>query len=78
MQPKFKARRPRVTIQLPVKAVRRTFTLPEDLSSTLAEYSQFLSAYHADKVSEDSVVESLLNRLPRDKAFKAWRAERQA
>lgn len=71
-------RRPKVTIQLPTKSVRKSFSLPEDLCSVLSEYTQFLSAYHAGKISEDSVLQSLLTRLSRDKAFKAWRAQRQA
>ena len=76
--PASPTRSPKVRIALPSKPVRKTFALPESHAETLTQYAQFLTAYHSSKVTEDSILESLLSRLCRDKAFRAWQTQRQA
>jgi hypothetical protein len=77
-QPASPTRSPKVRIALPSKAIRKTFALQQSHAETLTLYAQFLSAYHSSKVTEDSILESLLSRLSHDKAFRAWQTQRQA
>jgi hypothetical protein len=76
--PASPTRSPKVRIAIPSKAIRKTFALPQSQAETLTQYAEFLSAYHASRVSEETILESLLSRLSRDKAFRAWQTQRQA
>lgn len=68
--------RPRVKIELTHEKVERTWMLTRPTQRLLADYTEFLSDFHGQSVSEDGVVEGLLKDLRKDRLFEAWLAKR--
>lgn len=69
-----KHRGPKVSVELPVKPVRKYFAIKEPIYQILAQYTAFLSEYHKQKIEEDSIIESLILKIANDRDFKSWKA----
>ncbi len=68
--------RPRVKIELTHEKVENTWVLTKPTQRLLADYTEFLSEFHGQSVSEEGVVEGLLKELRKDRLFDAWLAKR--
>lgn len=68
---------PRLTVELPVEAQKKSFSLKVPTLKILADYAAFLSAHHRQTIEEERVLESLVAELGKDKAFASWLKERR-
>lgn len=67
---------PRIAVELPVTLQKKTFALKETSLRILATYAEFLSEHHGQKVEEERIIDSLIQRLSGDRAFGIWQRKR--
>lgn len=62
----------KLKIELPEEKVKTVFKLKKSSHEILNNYALFLSDLHKKKVSEDIVIDSVLEKLSKDKDFKKF------
>ena len=67
---------PRIAVELPVTLHKKTFALKETSLRLLATYAEFLSEHHGQRVEEERIIDSLIQRLSGDRAFGIWQRKR--
>ena len=67
---------PRVAVELPVTLHKKTFALKETSLRLLTTYADFLSEHHGQRVEEERIIDSLIQRLAGDRAFGIWQRKR--
>lgn len=67
---------PRIAVELPVTLHKKTFALKETSLRLLTIYADFLSEHHGQKVEEERILDSLIQRLAGDRAFGIWQRKR--
>lgn len=60
----------KLKIELPEEKVKTVFKLKKSSQEILNNYALYLSDLHKIKVSEDIVIDSVLDKLSKDKDFK--------
>jgi hypothetical protein len=60
----------KLKIEIPEERVKASFKIKMSSHKILEEYSKYLSDLHKSPVSKDVIVESLLEKLSKDKEFK--------
>lgn len=66
---------PSLKVDFPVAVQKKTFNLRETSFKLMAQYARYLTEHYDQKVDEDMVLESLVQRLTLDKNFRAWLKE---
>lgn len=62
----------KLKIELPEEKVKTVFKLKKSSQEILNNYALYLSDLHKQKVSEDVVIDSVLEKLSKDKDFKKF------
>lgn len=60
----------RLKIEIPEEKVKASFKIKMSSHKILEDYSKYLSEMHKSHVSKDVILESLLEKLSKDKDFK--------
>lgn len=62
----------KLKIDLPEEKIKTAFKLKPSSQKILKEYAIYLSDFHNKKVSEDTILDSMLEKLAKDKDFKIF------
>ena len=56
--------------------VKKRFAIKSSAAELLSSYTRFVSEFYGKPVKEDSIVEGLIAKLAKDKAWMKWQQEK--
>jgi hypothetical protein len=64
----------KLKITIPEEKVRTSIKIKKSLSETLKDYSIYVSEMHKIKISSETIIEGLLEKLSKEKDFQKFRS----
>lgn len=64
----------KLKITIPEEKIRTSLKIKKSLAEALTDYSIFMSELHKVKISSETIVEGLIEKLLRDKDFQKFRS----
>ena len=68
----------KLKLQIPEEKIRTSFKLKKSAADVLKNYSLYMSDSHKTAISQDAIMESLIDKLAKDKDFQKFCSNKEA